>query len=64
MYNVALVRQLCVEITGEKDSEKCQQLVALLRAVMKEDQEEIRVRMSFLVKKYAGVVDGESQAAD
>jgi hypothetical protein len=64
VYNVALVRQLCVEITSEKDSEKCQQLVALLRAVTKEDQEEIRVRMSFLVKKYAGVVDGESQAAD
>jgi hypothetical protein len=64
VYNVPLLRQLWVEITSEKDSEKCQELVALLRAVIKEDQEEIRVRMSFLVKKCASVVDGESQAAD
>ena len=52
MYDTDLVWQLCREITGEKDPERVEELLSLLRAVVKEDQEEIRVRMKFLAKKY------------
>ena len=38
-------------------------LVAVLQAVIREDQEEIRVRMAFLAKKYADVIS-DSKAAD
>jgi len=63
VYNVDLLRQLCRDIANERDSEKEQDLVSVLRAVIREDQEEIRVRMAFLAKKYADVIS-HSKAAD
>jgi hypothetical protein len=63
VYNVDLLRQLCKDIANERDSEKEQDLVSVLRAVIREDQEEIRVRMAFLAKKYADVIS-DSKAAD
>jgi hypothetical protein len=63
MYNIDLLRQLCRDIANEKDPQKEQDLVSILQAVIKEDQEEIRVRMAFLAKKYADVIS-DSNAAD
>ena len=62
MYNTDLVRKLCGEIAQEKDPDKSQDLMSLLQAVMKDDQEDIRIRMAFLARKYALVAD--SKAAD
>jgi hypothetical protein len=62
VYNTDLVRQLCEEIGDEKDPEKANDLISLLRAVITDDQNEIRTRMAFLAKKYALV--SESKAAD
>jgi hypothetical protein len=62
MYNLDLVRNLCKTITREKDAQKSAALLALLRAVMREDHEEIRARMAFLAKNYS-LIGGESQAA-
>ena len=63
MYNAELVRQLCAEILTEQNRQRAEELIALLQAVIKEDQEEIRVRMAFLAKKYSDVLS-ESKAAD
>jgi hypothetical protein len=63
VYNVDLVRQLCRDIVNEKDPQREGDLVSVLQAVIREDQEEIRVRMAFLAKKYANAVSG-SKAAD
>jgi hypothetical protein len=63
MYNVDLVRQLCREISNEEDTEKSGELISLLQAVIKENQEEIRIRIAFLAKKYP-VLGSESHAAD
>ncbi len=64
MYNVELVRQICRDINNAKDNpEKQEELLSLLQAVIREDQEEIRVRLAFLTKKYASVIS-ESKAAD
>jgi hypothetical protein len=52
VYNVHLVRQLCKDISEEKDPNKLAELADLLQAVIKEDQEEIRLRLSFLAKLY------------
>ena len=57
------MRQLCGDILNEKDSHKAEELISLLQAVIKDDQEEVRVRMAFLAKNYAAVI-GESKAAD
>ena len=67
MYNSDLVRKLCGDILNEKDSQKAEELISLLQAVIKDDQEEVRVRMAFLAKKYekyAAVFINESKAAD
>jgi len=40
VYNVDLLRQLCRDIANEKDPQKEQDLVSVLQAVIKEDQEE------------------------
>ena len=62
MYNSDLVRKLCGDILNEKEPGRVQDLISLLQAVIKEDQEEIRIR-SFLAKKYATALR-DSQAAD
>jgi cytochrome c-type biogenesis protein CcmH/NrfG len=63
VYNTDVVRQLCREITAEKDPHHVEELISLLRAVIRDDQEEIRTRMYFLAKKFADVIS-DSKAAD
>jgi len=63
VYNTDLVRKLCADIVNERDSQKAEELIALMQAVIKDDHEEIRVRMAFLAKKYADAVS-DSKAAD
>jgi hypothetical protein len=62
-FDIQLVRTLCQEITVEKDPPRVEELLHLLQAVIKDDQEEVRLRMSFLTRKYAAVVS-DSNAAD
>lgn len=62
MYNADLVRQLCADIVEEKDPNKARNLISLLQAVIKDDQDDIRIRMAFLAKRYALTID--SKAAD
>jgi hypothetical protein len=61
--NSDFVRKLCGDISKETDPAKVQDLISLLQAVIKEDHEEIRIRMAFLAKKYANVLS-DTQAAD
>jgi hypothetical protein len=61
--NSDFVRKLCGDISKEADPAKVQDLISLLQAVIKEDHEEIRIRMAFLAKKYANVLS-DSQVAD
>jgi hypothetical protein len=63
VYSDSVVRQLCAEITAAKDSEKATDLISVLQAVITEDQEEIRIRMAFLAKKYAAAIS-ELKPAD
>jgi len=63
VYNTDLVRKLCADIVNERDSQKAEELIALMQAVIRDDHEEIRVRMAFLAKKYADAVS-DSKAAD
>ncbi len=57
LYNTDLVRKLCGEIASEQNPDKVSELMALLRAVISDDQAEIRTRMAFLAKKYALIKD-------
>jgi hypothetical protein len=53
VYNSDLIRHLCGEIVSEQDPDKVSELIALLRAIISDDQEEIRTRIAFLAKRYA-----------
>jgi hypothetical protein len=63
MYSTDFVRWLCREISAEGDPRKVEDLLSLLHAVIKDDHEEVRTRMAFLAKKYAGLIS-DSTAAD
>ncbi len=47
------------EIVKENDSEKAKDLISLLQAVIKDDQDEVRIRMAFLAKNYVIVADSK-----
>jgi len=55
LFDADLVRNLCKEIVDETDPNESADLLSLLQAVIKDDkddQEEVRLRAIFLVKKY------------
>jgi hypothetical protein len=63
MYDTDLVRKLCREIGTEKDLGRMKELLTLLHAIIKDDHEEVRSRISFLTKRYAELLN-DSKAAD
>jgi hypothetical protein len=64
VYDVELVRLICRGTNNAKDNpQKEQELISLLQAVIQENQEEMRVRMAFLARKYAAVIS-DANAAD
>jgi hypothetical protein len=64
VYDVELVRLICRDINNAKDDpQKEQELLSLLQAVIQENQEEMRIRMAFLAKKYASAIS-DAKAAD
>jgi hypothetical protein len=66
LHNTDIVRKLCGDVLSEKDPHKAEELISLLQAVIRDDQEEIRLRMAFLAKKYADAISkaSDSKAAD
>jgi len=58
MYDVRRVRRLCEEIAIEHDEEKAQDLIELLGAVMREQNEEVAFRLAVLHNKYSLTYDG------
>ena len=63
MFDADLVRNLCKEIVDETDPDKSAELLCLLHAVIRDDQEEVRLRALFLIKKYGHVFDDLKGAA-
>ena len=64
VYNVEFVRQLCREINAANgDAQKEKELLSLLRAVFKEDHEDVRISVAFLLKRYGNIVS-DARAAD
>jgi len=57
VFDPDLVRKLCQEVVRETDPEKTADLLTLLHAVIKDDQEEVRLRAMFLIRKYGPAFD-------
>jgi hypothetical protein len=52
VYDVNFARKLCQRIGVEQQSEKVQDMLGLLVAVARENDEEVWLRMTFLEHKY------------
>ena len=63
MYDLNVVRQICRDINREADPIKIRNLIVFLQAVLKEDREEVRLRMTFLARKYGIIESGTETAA-
>ena len=63
MYNEVLIRRICRQITCETDDQKVSELVSLLRSIIRNDLEEIELRMAFLRKRYATVLERDESGS-
>jgi hypothetical protein len=57
MFNPELVEVLSEKLASEADPQKLHELNALLQAVIKDDVEEIRLRLAFLAKTWGITFD-------
>jgi len=57
MFNPELVRVLCEKLASETDPQKLREMNLLLQAVIKEDMEEVRLRLAVLAKKWGITFD-------
>lgn len=53
MYDLRHVRRLCEEIAIEQDDERAQDLIKLLSAIMRENNNEIVLQAAILRRKYS-----------
>jgi hypothetical protein len=53
VYDTVLLRDVCHQLAVEEDPDRIDQLICLLRAVVKDNQEEVKIRMAFLARQYA-----------
>ena len=62
MHDIELIRKICAKICEAESAGEVNALTALLRAVIKDDLEEIRLRARFFAEKY-GIRDKASDRA-
>ena len=61
MFDPALVRRTCGKLATEHDSRRARELVLLLDAIARDNQEEVQERLKYLAKRYKYFLeDGES----
>jgi len=57
MFSEALVRSICQKIAAESDRVTVRELNSLLLAVIKDNHEEVRLRIAYLARAYAITFD-------
>ena len=57
MFSEALVRSICQKIAAESDLVTVRELNSLLLAVIKDNHEEVRLRIAYLPRAYAITFD-------
>jgi len=57
MFSEALVRSICQKIAAESDLVTVRELNSLLLAVIKDNHEEVRLRIAYLARAYAITFD-------
>jgi hypothetical protein len=53
VYDLELIRRLCAQAANERDPEKSEELIALLHTVLRDNVEEVKLRVSYLARRQA-----------
>ena len=61
MFDAELLRKICKELLTEKDSERPQELLSLLGALVEDHREEVRVKLRQLSERYPSVREKSMQ---
>jgi len=59
VLNPAIIRRTCKQLAVEQDSQRARELLLLLEAVVRDDQEEVRIRLNCLAKRYKSLLEDE-----
>lgn len=59
VFNPAIIRRICQQLATENDPHRAQELLSLLEAIVRDDQEEVSLRLHFLAKHYKSLVADE-----
>jgi hypothetical protein len=61
LYDINFIRAICRDLSDETDQVKIEELMSLLRSVMKEEREEFRARIKFLSWQYSHLLGPENR---
>ena len=56
MYDFDLVREVCGMITRETDGEKVEELLGILRSMIRAEIDEARLRIRYIMDRYHSVL--------
>ena len=59
VFDPAIIRRICQQLVAEDDPQRVRELLSLLEAVVRDDQEEVRLRLHFLAKHYKSLLEDE-----
>jgi len=59
VFNPAIIRRVCQQLATETDPQRVRDLLSLLQAVVRDDQEEVRLRLHYLAKRYKPFLQDE-----
>jgi hypothetical protein len=59
VLNPAIIRRTCKQLAVEEDSQRARELLLLLDAAVRDDQEEVRLQLNNLAKRYKSLLEDE-----
>jgi hypothetical protein len=59
VLNPAIIRRACKQLARENDPQTDRELLSLLEAVVRDDQEEVRLRLHYLAKQHKSFLQDE-----
>jgi hypothetical protein len=60
VFDPAIIRRICQQLAAENDRQKTRELLSLLESVVRDDQEEVRLRLKYLAKHYKTLLEDEA----
>jgi hypothetical protein len=59
VFDPAIIRRICKQLAVEQDSQRARELLLLLDAAVRDDQEEVRLQLNNPAKRYKPLLEDE-----